>query len=114
VAIVWPTGVATRRRLGRGLVAFGGIGLALLLATAVLALVTIGSIGDAATGLERQRTSLVGMLEPVGATVLGWTWFRQTLSPAQTGGVVAILVGIALAQTARVSRRRLDTAVPGL
>jgi len=69
VAIVWPTGVATRRRLGRGLVAFGGIGLALLLATAVLALVTIGSIGDAATGLERQRTSLVGMLEPAATSI---------------------------------------------
>ncbi|MDP9318084.1 MAG: DMT family transporter [Actinomycetota bacterium] len=64
--------------------------------------------------LTATEVTLVGMLEPVGATVLGWTWFRQTLSPAQTAGVVAILVGIALAQTARVSRRRLDTAVPGL
>jgi hypothetical protein len=69
VGIVWPESVLARRRLGRGLVAFGGIGLALLLATAVLALVTIGSIGDAATGLERQRTDLVRMLEPAATSI---------------------------------------------
>ncbi|HEV2006778.1 MAG TPA: hypothetical protein VGQ85_09215 [Candidatus Limnocylindrales bacterium] len=66
---MWPTKVAARRRLGRGLVAFGAIGLALLLATAVLAVVTLGSIGDAATGLERQRTELVRMLEPAATSI---------------------------------------------
>jgi hypothetical protein len=69
VGVVWPESAATRRRLGRGLVAFGGIGLALLLATAVLAMVTIGSIGDAATGLERQRTDLVRMLGPAATSI---------------------------------------------
>jgi hypothetical protein len=69
VGVVWPDSIATRRRLGRGLVAFGGIGLALLLATAVLAVVTLGSIGDAATGLERQRTDLVRMLEPAATSI---------------------------------------------
>ena len=66
---MWPRGAAARRRLGRGLVAFGGIGLALILATGALAIVTIGSIGDAATGLERQRTELVGMLEPAATSI---------------------------------------------
>jgi len=61
--------VAARQRLGRALVAFGGIGLALLLATAMLAVVTLGSIGDAATGLERQRTELVRMLEPAATSI---------------------------------------------
>ena len=69
MALVWPSGVAARRRLGRGLVAFGGIGLALIVATAVLAVVTLGSIGDAATGLERQRTELVRMLEPAATSI---------------------------------------------
>lgn len=69
MGLVWPESVASRRRLGRGLVAFGGIGLALLLATAVLAMVTLGSIGDAATGLERQRTDLVRMLEPAATSI---------------------------------------------
>ena len=51
---------------------------------------------------DRHRSgTLVGMLEPVGATVLGWAWFEQTLSAAQTAGMVAILAGIVLAQTAR-------------
>jgi drug/metabolite transporter (DMT)-like permease len=63
--------------------------------------------------LTATEVTLVGMLEPVGATFLGWLWFRQTLSPAQTAGVVAILAGIVLAQTARETVRRRD-AVPGL
>jgi drug/metabolite transporter (DMT)-like permease len=63
--------------------------------------------------LTATEVTLVGMLEPVGATFLGWLWFRQTLSPAQTAGVVAILAGIVLAQTARATIRRRD-AVPGL
>jgi methyl-accepting chemotaxis protein len=69
VGVVWPESVATRRRLGRGLVAFGAIGLALILATGVLAIVTLGSIGDAATGLERQRTELVQMLDPAATSI---------------------------------------------
>jgi drug/metabolite transporter (DMT)-like permease len=62
--------------------------------------------------LTATEVTLVGMLEPVGATIIGWTWFREQLSPAQTVGVVGILLGIALAQTARVTSRRTD-AVPG-
>lgn len=69
MAIALPQDPPARRRLGRALVAFGGIGLALILATAVLAIVTIGTIGDAATGLERQRTELVGMLEPAATSI---------------------------------------------
>jgi drug/metabolite transporter (DMT)-like permease len=64
--------------------------------------------------LTATEVGLIGMLEPVGATILGWTWFNQTLSLAQTTGVVAILAGIALAQTARVSHRRPDTTIPGI
>jgi drug/metabolite transporter (DMT)-like permease len=59
------------------------------------------------------EVTLVGMLEPIGATVVGWAWFRQSLTPAQLCGMAAILLGIALAQTARMSSRRRD-AVPGL
>lgn len=69
MAIAWPRGAGARRRLGRGLVAFGGIGLALILATALLAVVTLGTLGDAATGLERQRTELVRMLEPAATSI---------------------------------------------
>ena len=58
-----------RRRLGRALLAFGATGLALLIAAGALVLVSFSSIGDAATGLERQRTQLVAMLEPASSSL---------------------------------------------
>ncbi len=64
--------------------------------------------------LSATEVTLVGMLEPVGATILGWTWFHETLSAVQTCGVVAILLGIVLAQTARSSRRERLVTAPGL
>jgi len=47
------------------------------------------------------EVTLIGMLEPVGATLLGWAWFNESLSGLQILGVVTVLAGIALAQTAR-------------
>ncbi len=47
------------------------------------------------------RAGIVAMLEPVIATVLGWVWLQQTLTPAQLVGAGVVLCGIALAQTAR-------------
>jgi drug/metabolite transporter (DMT)-like permease len=46
---------------------------------------------------------VVAMLEPVGAVVLGWAWFGETLSDVQVLGCAAVLAGIVLAQTARRS-----------
>lgn len=54
--------------------------------------------------------SVVAMLEPVVATIVGWAWFSEALSPLQVGGVVAVLTGIVLAQTAR--RRPTEPALP--
>ncbi|MDO9381014.1 MAG: EamA family transporter [Nocardioidaceae bacterium] len=45
--------------------------------------------------------TLVATLEPVGATVLGWAWFGESLTPAQVGGVVLVVGGIAVAQSSR-------------
>ncbi len=45
--------------------------------------------------------TVVAMLEPVIAVVLGWVWFVESLSPVQVVGAVAILAGIVLAQTSR-------------
>jgi len=47
------------------------------------------------------RAGIVAMLEPVIATVLGWVWLQQTLTPAQLVGAGVVLSGIVLAQTAR-------------
>lgn len=46
-------------------------------------------------------TSVVAMLEPIIATFVGWAWFTESLSGAQLAGVVVMLAGIVLAQTAR-------------
>ncbi|MGA8986940.1 EamA family transporter [Aeromicrobium sp.] len=51
--------------------------------------------------------TVVAMLEPVIANVIGWAWFRESLTPVQIGGAVAVLVGIVLAQTSREVERIL-------
>lgn len=45
--------------------------------------------------------TVVAMLEPVIANVLGWAWFRESLTPVQALGAIAVLAGIVLAQTSR-------------
>ncbi|MCW2749509.1 MAG: EamA family transporter [Aeromicrobium sp.] len=47
--------------------------------------------------------TVVAMLEPVIANVLGWGWFRESLTPTQVLGAVAVLGGIVLAQTSRTA-----------
>ena len=44
---------------------------------------------------------LIGMLEPVGATLVAWLWLNETLNATQAIGVLVVIVGIGLAQTAR-------------
>jgi len=61
--------------------------------------------------LSATEVTVIGMVEPVGATILGWLWFREALSPAQLLGIAAVLIGIVLAQTAR---RVPDPSSPGL
>lgn len=58
-----------RRRLGFGLIAFGATGLALSALAAALVLASLGGIGDAATGFERQRTELLSMVEPAASAL---------------------------------------------
>lgn len=63
--------------------------------------------------LTATEVTLVGMLEPVGASVLGWWWFRESLAGGQLAGIALVLGGIVLAQTARI-RRTADPARPPL
>jgi drug/metabolite transporter (DMT)-like permease len=58
--------------------------------------------------LTATEVTLIGMVEPVGATVLGWLWFSENLTGAQVGGIALVLAGIALSQTARIVRTRGD------
>lgn len=52
--------------------------------------------------------TVVAMLEPVIANVLGWAWFRESLTPVQALGAIAVLAGIILAQTSR----KVETMLP--
>jgi drug/metabolite transporter (DMT)-like permease len=52
--------------------------------------------------------TVIAMLEPVIANVLGWAWFRESLTPVQVLGAVAVLAGIVLAQTSR----KIETVLP--
>ncbi|MEO8519368.1 MAG: EamA family transporter [Dermatophilaceae bacterium] len=47
------------------------------------------------------RVGLIGMLEPVGAGIIAWVLLGESLNAAQVIGSVIVLVGIALAETAR-------------
>jgi drug/metabolite transporter (DMT)-like permease len=88
----------------------------LLLCTMIVAGTVLPFLAEltALQHLTATEVTLVGMLEPVGATVVGWTWFREALTPTQTVGVVAVLLGIALAQIARAPGSRRESVVPGI
>ncbi|CAN5300802.1 EamA family transporter [soil metagenome] len=45
--------------------------------------------------------TVVAMLEPVGATALGWAWFNESLDAYQVVGGLLVIAGIGLAQSAR-------------
>ncbi|MBC7631947.1 EamA family transporter [Aeromicrobium sp.] len=51
--------------------------------------------------------TVVAMLEPVIANILGWAWFRESLTPVQVLGAAAVLAGIVLAQTSRTIKTTL-------
>jgi drug/metabolite transporter (DMT)-like permease len=51
--------------------------------------------------LSAAVVSVVAMLEPIVAALVGWVWFAETLNPVQLAGMAAMLAGILLAQTAR-------------
>jgi drug/metabolite transporter (DMT)-like permease len=74
---------------------------------AVAAVVVLGTVAPfflmllALRHLPATVVTVVAMLEPVVATVVGWGWFRESLTVLQVAGVAAVLAGIILAQTAR-------------
>jgi drug/metabolite transporter (DMT)-like permease len=51
--------------------------------------------------LSATTVTTVAMTEPVGAVVLGWLWFSESLSLLTILGCAAVIVGIVLAQSAR-------------
>jgi drug/metabolite transporter (DMT)-like permease len=47
------------------------------------------------------RTAMIGMLEPIFASIVAWWWIGESLTLFQIMGGVVVLTGIALAETAR-------------
>ncbi|HEX6249225.1 MAG TPA: EamA family transporter [Nocardioidaceae bacterium] len=61
--------------------------------------------------LSATSVTMVAMLEPVGVSVLGWLWFVERLDAVGVAGVVAVVVGIVLAQTARRPHVQIEPPV---
>ena len=53
--------------------------------------------------LSSAKASVTAMLEPVVAVFVGWAWFYESMTAVQLLGVAAVLGGIVIAQTARVT-----------
>jgi hypothetical protein len=66
-----PLELQARRRLGRGLLAFGVAGLILLIATGWLLVGSLGAVSTAAADLETQRARLVALIPPAEAALRG-------------------------------------------
>jgi drug/metabolite transporter (DMT)-like permease len=115
VSGLWRTGLLTRADF-TGNLAGVHAPLWMLLLWMVLLGTVVPFVAElsALQHLTATEATLVGMLEPVGATIVGWLWFRQSLSAAQSIGVLAILLGIGLAQTARRGRPATDARIPGV
>ena len=58
---------------------------------------SIASLGH----LRARQVGMVGMVEPVAATVVAYVWLAESLGPAQLIGGAVVLFGVILAETAR-------------
>lgn len=110
---LWDAGLGSSRSLGGELSSLHAPLWAL-----VGFLVLVGTVAPffmeltALRYLSATEVVLIGMLEPVGATILGWLWFNESLTALQTAGIAAVLIGIGLAQTARMAPPESTRPVP--
>ena len=79
-------------------------------------LVPFGAATAALRHLPATTVTVVAILEPVGAAMLAWWWFDESLTLAQVLGVLLVLVGIVLALRARRLRSQVTvgSAVDGV
>lgn len=70
-----------------------------------LVLLAVGRVGPA-------RVGILGMVEPIGSGLVAWAVLDERLALVQLGGAVVVLVGIALAETARRRPAGAHDAVP--
>jgi probable blue pigment (indigoidine) exporter len=84
-----------------------------LTGTNLAGLIWLGLIGAAATyalwfrGVARlapSAVSMLGMMSPVTAVVLGWVWLDQSLTPLQSLGAIVVLASVWAGQRANRPR----------
>ena len=68
-----------------------------ILGTVVPFTLSIASLGH----LRARQVGLVGMVEPVAATVIAYLWLGEALGLAQVLGGAVVILGVILAETAR-------------
>jgi drug/metabolite transporter (DMT)-like permease len=51
--------------------------------------------------LRARQVGMVGMIEPVAATLIAYVWLAESLGPVQLVGGAIVLIGVVLAETAR-------------
>ena len=51
--------------------------------------------------LRARQVGLVGMVEPVAATIIAYVWLAEALGPAQLIGGAVVITGVILAETSR-------------
>lgn len=73
--------------------------------------VPFGATTAALRHLPAATVSVVAILEPVGAALLAWWLFGESLDPLQLAGVTLVLIGIVLALRARRPR---DAPLPSV
>lgn len=82
--------------------------------TNIQGLIYLGVIGTGLAyllwfrGIDRLKASAVsylGLMSPVVATLIGFVWLQQTLSPAQLIGILVVFTSVLLGQQIKHSRR---------
>jgi hypothetical protein len=88
----WP-----RRRLGTALIAFGAVGIVLLLAVAILVGLSLDGLGRAATDLAAPRDEAIAMLEPAAAgssmAIASSRWAARSVAARRAADLMNRLAG---------------------
>lgn len=84
-------------------------GYLLILGTMVPYLLVVGSLRH----LPATSAGIIGMIEPVLASAVAWLALGERLNAAQLGGGLLLLLGVGLAETARVAVRQNEPHVGG-
>ena len=95
-----PLLLAAALALGEDIFPITNGGWAALVALGVMHVAGQGSIAWALGRLPAATASVVVLVQPVVAAVLGWLLFAEALGPVQALGAAIALGGVVLAQTA--------------